>query len=640
MAVGTILTGRTTNSLQARRLIANVQRDQTDLARLQEQVSTGQRLLLPSDDPLAASQIFSLRLALAHLATFQNNNTINQGYLSVTDQALGTVGDALNQAKALAQSGLGDTVSASERSAIADQVASLIQTVSNAGNSQYNGRYLFGGSFGTAPPFSDVNGFVRYNGDGLALQTFADYDFTIPNNLDGLSAFAGWTAPVQTRDLDPALTLAAPLSDLRGGAGIVPGPILVTVSNGGPAVTKTVDLTGAATLQDVKTRIENAFAAESVTVSVGIDPATKHGLEINPSAGTIAIQDVAGFTTATALGIASSAASSIAGADLDPKLSLFTPVASLNGGTGIGATAGTGLKIVNGHRTSIVDLNGAATIQDVLNRIRAADPDVSAEISPDGKSLAISSRLSGADFSIGENGGTNATNLGIRTFNGSTLLSDLNYGTGVPFDQTSSLTIQRRNGTTVTVDVAGSATIQDVLDKINVVDPGHLAASLNSIGNGISLTDDSGSGTLTVADSELSRRLGISGSDSGGVSGVLAGKDVNPRQPSGALNILVSLEKALRTGDNQTLNRLLPRIDAEVNRVSSMRALVGSRQKLMDAVQNQLGEVEISNKELLSKVEDADLPTLISELMQKQQTLQATLQIASRMNQLSILDYL
>ena len=640
MAVGAVLTGRTTNALEAQRLISNVQSDQTDLAKLQEQLSTGQRLLLPSDDPLAAVQIFSLRNSLDRIGAFQSNITTNQGYLSVTDQALGTLGDALNQAKSIAQSGVGDTVSDSQRSALADQIDALIQAVTNAGNSQYNGRYLFGGSFGTAPPFTQGSSGVRYNGDGQSLQTFADFDLTVANNLDGVSAFSGLTTPIQTRDLNPALTLSTSLGDLKGGAGVSLGSIDVTVANGGPAITHTVDLTGAGTIQDVKTRIENAFAADSVTVSVDIDSGSQSGLAITPSAGTIAIRNTPGSMAASDLGIVSTAAANITGGNLNPRISIFTPVAALNGGAGIGATAGTGLKIVNGNRTSIVDLDGAVTVQDVLNRIRGADPDVVADISPDGTGISVSSRLSGADFSIGENGGTNATSLGIRTFSGSTLLGDLNYGTGVAFDQGTTLTIQRRDGTATNVDLAGSSTIQDVLDKINAADPGHLTASLNAVGNGVSLTDDSGAGTLTVADSELSRRLGIAGSESTGAAGALVGTDVNPQQPSGALSILSQLEHALRSNDPQTLNRLLPKIDTEANRVSALRGAVGSRQQLLDTVNNQLGQVKISNQDALSQIGDADLASLISELTQKQQTMQATLQVAAIVNKLSILDYL
>lgn len=641
MALSNVSFGRTTNALQARKLLANVSRDQTQMARLQEQISSGQRLEFASDDPIAAIQIFALQNALARQATYQTNIDTNQGYLSITDQALGTVGDALNRAKAIAQAGIGDTVSDDDRRALIEEAASLLRAVVNAGNSQYQGRYIFGGSFGTEAPFSNLgSGSVRYNGDALSLDTFADRNLFVANNVDGQSAFSGFTAPIITRDLNPALTLNSKLADLRGGAGIALGEISVTVANGGPAITKSIDLTGAETLQDVKTRIESAFAAESITVSVAIDAGSQSGLSLTPSAGTIAVANGPTNQTASQLGIASTAAANIVGSNLDPKVTLFTTVADLNLGTGIGATAGTGLQIVNGERTSVVDLDGAVTVQDMLNRIRAADPDVVAEIAPDGKGIHVYSRLNGADFSIGENNGQNATNLGLRTFGTSSLLSQLNYGIGVGFDLGTTFNIQRRDGSTATIDLVGSATVQDVLDKINAVDPGVLTASLNAVGNGISLTDASGAGALTVADNELARRLGIVGSNNGGAVGVLTGTDVNPQQPPGALNLIAALQRALETGDNQALNRLMPAIDAEVIRVNSVRGEVGARQQLLDTVTAQLQDREITNTESLSKVADVDLAQAISELLQQQQTLQATLQVASIVNQLSLLDFL
>src|SRR5207253_1420357 len=120
---------------------------------------------------------------------------------------------------------------------------------------------------------------------------------------------------------------------------------------------------------------------------------------------------------------------------------------------------------------------------------------------------------SGVNFSIGENNGTNATALGLRTMTGSTALHDMNLGVGVPVDAGNPLVITRRDGTSVSVDLSGSITVDDVLNKLNAVDPGHLVASLNTVGNGISLLDDSGVGPLAVASDELSRSLGIAGSE-------------------------------------------------------------------------------------------------------------------------------
>ena len=158
-------------------------------------------------------------------------------------------------------------------------------------------------------------------------------------------------------------------------------------------------------------------------------------MRLTPSAGTVAVSNVTGSTLATDLGIASAAVAQVNGGDLDPGITLQTTLASLNGGTGIGPTAGTGLVINNGGQTHTVDLSTATTIEDVFNLIRTADSNLNLGINDARNGLAISSRISGADFSIGENnGGTNAAGLGIATFSASTPLSELNYGRGVDVD--------------------------------------------------------------------------------------------------------------------------------------------------------------------------------------------------------------
>src|SRR5690606_28831537 len=113
--------------------------------------------------------------------------------------------------------------------------------------------------------------------------------------------------------------------------------------------------------------------------------------------------------------------------------------------------------------------------------IRQANLDVDVQINAAGNGLAITSRASGAAFSIGENGGTTARDLGIRTFSANTELADLNYGTGVPVNDGQPLKITRRDGTTLEIDLSSTNTIQDVLDRINAVDPGNLVASVTSV---------------------------------------------------------------------------------------------------------------------------------------------------------------
>jgi flagellar hook-associated protein 3 FlgL len=277
-------------------------------------------------------------------------------------------------------------------------------------------------------------------------------------------------------------------------------------------------------------------------------------------------------------------------------------------------------------------------VQDVLNRILAADSNVIAEISADGRGLSVTSRLSGANFSIGENGGGNAAALGLRTFTTSTRLDDLNLGAGI--NREAPLTIIRRDGQQVSVDLSSAATIQDVLDAINGIDTGNLVATLNATGNGISLQDGPGTGPLTVVENEQSLALGLNGTDNNGLAGTLVGRDVNPQQASGAFNVMARLEQALRSNDMATLQRLSDELENAYAQVNITRGEMGNHQQQLESIDNLLEDRHVEIKDRLSKLQDVDLSETITEFLAQQQAMQAYLQIASQTLQVSILQYL
>ena len=639
MTIGSITPGRLPLSLISRRNLQYIDANAQSLAKLQQQVASGQRITLPSEDPSAAFTTVLLQSILERKEQIHENLQTDESFLAATESAMSTVSDALSQAKSFALAGIGNTYSLSEKQGMAVEVGSLLEGVLNAANTQFRGRYLFGGTYTDAAPFDLMgNGTVKYSGDTLSINSFADIDLLMANNVDGDTAFAALTDPVGD-NINPALTLATKVDDLYRGAGVSLGSITVSLDNGGTPQTATVDLSGVKTVGDIKTRLENAFSGGPLTLTVDINPTTQSGLRLTPSAGTVSVTDLSGSRVAADLGIAGGPAAQIAGSDLDAALTIHTRLSDLNGGAGIDQT--NGLVITNGSTTFTVDLTAAQTVEDVFNAILAADSSLSVGINTAKDGFAISSRLSGAQFSIGENGGTTAADLGIRTFDGSTLLADLNRGLGVAVDSGASLEITRRDSSTVSVDLSGTRTVQDVLDAINAVDPGNLVASLNSVGNGISLLDNSGTGPLAVAENSVGTELGLAGQEaSGNPANPLIGEDSNPQETTGVLSILAALETALDAGDDAELQRLAGLIDTEIDRFNLVRADVGARLKLVEDIETRVLDQEVDLKEQLSEKFDADLTEVLTELLQQQQALEATLQIAAQSLNLSLLSYL
>lgn len=639
MSLSPILPGRLPNSFGFGRLNQQIRSGQLELQRLQDQLTTGQQFLVPSEDPSSALNTIVLQTQLERQQQFKANVQTDRSLLGATETALTSVSDVVNTAKSLVLQGIGDSSSEAERLGLATEVGGLIDQVLNTANTKFRGRYLFAGTGTSSAPFEVTDaGTVRYVGNSQEIGSFITDSQQVVNNVDGHSAFNVLTS-VEGDDLNVALTTGTRLSQLHGGAGLDVGSIDILLQDGATTVSRTVDLSLAETVGDIKAFIEDAFAGQALTVTVDIDPASLSGLQLTPSSGTVAVSDIAGSRVASDLGISSAATAQISGLDLDPAVSIHTRLADLNNGTGIGTTAGTGLLIQNGERSAVIDVSSAVTVQDLFNQIRLADLDVDAAVNADGTGITIISRVAGAAFSVGENNGGVATALGIRTLTGDTLLSDLNGGAGVPLQPGGTLEITRRDGSLTSVDLTGTQTIQQVIDAVNAAGGGTLTATLNTVGNGISISDSSGTGPLSVAATDAAVALGVSGSESDPAES-LTGRDVNPQKSSGLISVLTSLAQALRSGDDAELTRLNGQIDAEADRLFQTLSEIGVRTQTLENVENRLLDDELLINEDLSKQFDADLAEVLSSFVAQQQVLQATYQVAGQGLQLNLLQFL
>jgi flagellar hook-associated protein 3 FlgL len=224
-------------------------------------------------------------------------------------------------------------------------------------------------------------------------------------------------------------------------------------------------------------------------------------------------------------------------------------------------------------------------------------------------------------------------------------------GEGVPLSTTDSngnpvtpeITIDLRDGTSVNVNLTGANTVQDVLNDINAVQPGVLTASLNSVGNGISITDNDGSSTgpLTVETNAISTALGIAGTQSStDPTQALVGTDVNPSQANGVFNLLVQLQSALSTDNNSQLTRLQPLLQSELSRIGVVQSDLGSREQMLSQVQTQLSTSQTNVQSALSTQMDTNMASALTQLTQLQTSLQAALQTTATVMQMSIYNYL
>ncbi|MNR86236.1 Flagellar hook-associated protein 3 [compost metagenome] len=107
-----------------------------------------------------------------------------------------------------------------------------------------------------------------------------------------------------------------------------------------------------------------------------------------------------------------------------------------------------------------------------------------------------------------------------------------------------------------------------------------------------------------------------------------------------AFKVLEDLENALRAGDSGQISAQIGRLDVAMGRVSTERAVVGSRINRLDLLENRYADAAVSYKERLSETEEPEFADVVSQLMQSEAVYQASLAASSRIIQPSLLDYL
>jgi flagellar hook-associated protein 3 FlgL len=123
-----------------------------DLSRLQEQMSTGKRLLRPSDAPVDVANDLKLKTKLAEITQFKNNIEDGLAYMSVTDTAMMSMTNLLHRMRELAIEGSTDTMSANERVYINKEIEQLLRQMVALVNTQYKADYIFNGTETKVPP--------------------------------------------------------------------------------------------------------------------------------------------------------------------------------------------------------------------------------------------------------------------------------------------------------------------------------------------------------------------------------------------------------------------------------------------------------------------------------------------------------
>lgn len=489
------------------RLASQLQSDQVDLFRLQNQLSTGFRIFLPSDDAPAAQRAMVLQRTIERKEQSLTSLKGAENGLNTTWSGLGTAGNLLNDIKSTALGAVGTFSSQEERDALVSEINLALTAIQNAGNTTFTSTYLVGGAERSSEAYEAVRGYIEYLGDESTPRTFVDIGQLFDSGTSGHDALGGFSDSVRGAvDLNRQLTPDTRLSKLNGGLGVSPnGSIEVTFKPASPSASSTsavIDLSNAKTIKDV-VRLVEAGAPEDSGLTVSVEG---NALRIDAVDGGVTVSEAFNGQTARELGIITSgtAAASVTGTDLNPTIDRTDRLDDLGGSKARGRIVSPGANndLVltaneNGAQYNGVTVNyvgGAspgsevATYDDLTNTLTVTITDGEsnaieiAKAINDNPSVPFTAELDYRDQTAFSARGTGSS-IASPALSPDDLTVSVAGGADGGIDLSAGFLVTNGDET-YTIDTSGAETVEDLLSELNRPLYG-LAATINSAGDGI-----------------------------------------------------------------------------------------------------------------------------------------------------------
>ena len=152
---------RVTNRMLANNFLGDMRTNLANLQKIQSQLSTGKEISKPSDDPFKVSRSMQLSSQINANKQYNNNIKDTSNWLDATDTALNQLTNNLQRVRELVVSAGNAAYGSDERQAIKDELNQRIEEIAQVLNTNFDGKYLFGGTKVTSKPLgtkTDENG--------------------------------------------------------------------------------------------------------------------------------------------------------------------------------------------------------------------------------------------------------------------------------------------------------------------------------------------------------------------------------------------------------------------------------------------------------------------------------------------------
>lgn len=145
---------RVTNRMLSNNYLRDMRTNLYNMSKVQTQLTTGKEISKPSDNPFKVARSMQLYTDIASNKQYNENIKDSINWLDSTDTALGQVNDSLQRVRELMISAGNAAYGSDEKKAIKDEINEKVSEIAQILNTNFDGRYLFGGNKTTSKPLT------------------------------------------------------------------------------------------------------------------------------------------------------------------------------------------------------------------------------------------------------------------------------------------------------------------------------------------------------------------------------------------------------------------------------------------------------------------------------------------------------
>lgn len=152
---------RVTNSMLSKSFLRDLNRNQSNLKKINSQLASGKEISRPSDDPYKVARSMQLSSDIKAATQYNENIKDTTNWLDTTDTALQQLENSFQRIRELMVSSGDAAYGVDEKKAIKDEINEKVNEIAQILNTNFDGKYIFGGTKVNSKPVivgSDVTG--------------------------------------------------------------------------------------------------------------------------------------------------------------------------------------------------------------------------------------------------------------------------------------------------------------------------------------------------------------------------------------------------------------------------------------------------------------------------------------------------